>query len=75
LCPKTVENFRTLVTGEKGVNKDGVKLHLKGTKIHRVVRKDRKRFYHQSLNVDIDGVGEGYDMPGRRPVEWGWELV
>jgi len=29
--PKLVENFRRLCTGEMGTNKDGVKLHYKGT--------------------------------------------
>ena len=36
--PRMVENFRNLCTGEKGTNKDGVKLHYKGTKIYRAMR-------------------------------------
>ena len=35
-CPKAVENFRALCTGENGENSDGVKLHYKGSKIYRI---------------------------------------
>jgi len=55
VCPKTVDNFRALCTGEKGIGKmTGKPLHYQGATFHRVV----KDFMVQSGDFS-EGNGKG----------------
>ncbi|GAA6059689.1 hypothetical protein JCM10212_000076 [Sporobolomyces blumeae] len=38
VVPKTVENFRALCTGSKGVNELGIPLYYKGCPVHRIIQ-------------------------------------
>ncbi|KAE9616457.1 hypothetical protein Lal_00034813 [Lupinus albus] len=66
VVPKTVENFRALCTGEKGESASGLKLHYKGTPLHRII----SGFVIQGGDiVHHDGKGSGSIYGGTFPDE------
>jgi hypothetical protein len=54
VAPRTVENFRCLCTGERGVGEQGKRLHYEGCKFHRIVAS----CFCQTGDI-IDGTGTG----------------
>ena len=54
VAPRTVENFRCLCTGERGVGEQGKRLHYEGCTFHRIVAS----CFCQTGDI-IDGTGTG----------------
>ena len=61
-APRTVENFRAMCTGEKGVGRSGQPLHYKGTAFNRII----PHFMIQGGNVTAGNRMGGEPMHGHR---------
>ncbi|PNH06306.1 Peptidyl-prolyl cis-trans isomerase [Tetrabaena socialis] len=78
IVPRTVENFRALCTGEKGVGKSGKRLHFKGCVFHRIIPEfmcqggdftagdgtGGESIYGQRFDDERPGLALKHDKPG-----------